>query len=409
MHVSDVRDRLRKAKEFAQKNLKSAQHRMKRWYDKKARCRDFNPGDNVLVLLPIHGNPLQARYSGPYTIEQRVNDVDYVVNTPDRRKERRLCHINMLKPYCEKGQVEVPVTTVSSCADTQENKEPHQQEEVGRSPRLRNSDALLNLEQKLQHLPEQEKTLIKELLGEFAALFPDVPGKTVLAFHDVDTGNGLLVKQHPYRINPVKLMYMRSEIEYMLQNGIIEPSQSQWSSPCVLVPKSDSTYRFCTDFRKVNSVTKTDSYPIPRIDDCIDRIGHFRYVSKFDLLKGYWQVPLTERAKEVSAFVTPDGLFQYCVMSFGMKNAPTTFQRMINDLICGLKGCEAYIDDIVVYSDTWEDHFQLLQDFFVRLRDAQMTINLPKSEFCQARVVFFRSCCWPRRSGTSGSQGSGYP
>ena len=120
----------------------------------------------------------------------------------------------MLKPYCEKGQVEVPVTTVSSCADTQENKEPHQQEEVGRSPRLRNSDVLLNLEQKLQHVPEQEKTSIKELLGEFAALFPDVPEKTVLTFHDVDTGNALPVKQHPYRINPVKLMYMRSEIEY---------------------------------------------------------------------------------------------------------------------------------------------------------------------------------------------------
>ena len=181
---------------------------------------------------------------------------------------------------------------------------------------------------------------------------------------------------------------MRSEVEYMLQNGIIEPSQSQWSSPCVLVPKSNGTYCFCTDFRKVNSVTKTDSYPIPRIDDCIDRIGHSRHVSKFDLLKGYWQVPLTGRAKEVSTFVTPDGLFQYCVMPFGMKNAPATFQRMINGLICGLKGYEAYIDNIVVYSDTLEDHLQLLRDFFVRLRDAQLTINLPKSEFWQTRVVF---------------------
>ena len=192
-----------------------------------------------------------------------MNDVDYVVNTPDCRKERRLCHINMLKPYYEKGQVEVPVITVASCADTQENKEPDQQEEVWKSPRLRSSDVLLNLEQNLQHLPEQEKTLIKELLGEFAALFPDVPGKTVLAFHNVDNGNALPVKQHPYRINLVKLMYMRSKIKYMLQNGIIKPSQSQWSSPCVLVPKSGSTYRFSTDFRKVISVTKTDSYPIP--------------------------------------------------------------------------------------------------------------------------------------------------
>ena len=184
--------------------------------------------------------------------------------------------------------------------------------------------------------------------------------KTVIAFHDVDTGNALPIKQHPYRVNPVKLMHMRNEVDYMLQNGIIEPSKSQWSSPCVLMPKPDGTYHFCTDFRKVNSITKTDSYPIPRIDDRIDRIGHSKYLSKFDLLKGYWQVPLTEKAKEVSAFVTPDGLFQYRVMLFGMKNAPVTFQRMINSIICGLKGCDAYIDDIVIYSATWEDHIQLL-------------------------------------------------
>ena len=129
----------------------------------------------------------------------------------------------------------------------------------------------------------------------------------------------------------------------MLTNGIIEPSSSEWSSPCVLVPKKDGSgaYRFCTDFCKVNAVIKSDSYPIPRIEDCIDRIGVARFVSKLDLLKGYWQVPLTDRAKEISAFVTPDGFFQYKVMPFGMKNAPATFQRMINRIIAGLQGCES--------------------------------------------------------------------
>ena len=111
-------------------------------------------------------------------------------------------------------------------------------------------------------------------------------------------------------------------------------------------------------------------------------------VSKFDLLKGYWKVPLIERVKEVSTFVTPDGLFQYHVMLFRMKNVPATFQRMMNSVICGLKGYDAYIDNIVVYSATWEDHVQQLRDFFTTLRDAQLTINLSKSEFCQARVVF---------------------
>ena len=133
-----------------------------------------------------------------------------------------------------------------------------------------------------------------------------------------------------------------------MENDFIEPSKSNWSSPCILVPKPDGTYRMCTDYRKVNNVTKSDTFPIPRMDDCIDRIGRAKYVTKFHLLKGFWQAPLTDRAKEISAFVTPDGLFQYKVAAFGMKNSPATFQRLINDVIAGLDGCEAYIDDIII-------------------------------------------------------------
>ena len=122
----------------------------------------------------------------------------------------------------------------------------------------------------------------------------------------------------------------------MTEHGIAEPSYSAWSSPCILVPKPDGTYRFCTDYRKVNSLTKVDSFPLPRMDDCVDRVGAAKYVSKLDLLKGYWQVPLSERAKEISAFVTPDGLWSYSVMAFGMKNAPSTFQRLVNKVLAGL-------------------------------------------------------------------------
>ena len=170
----------------------SAQHRMKVWYEKKARYTEFNPRDKVLVLLPIHGNPLQGQCSVPYTIDQKVNEVDYVVNNPDHLKERRLCHTNMLKPYYDKEQVESTVATVDGCIATRESDQSQLLEEVGKNPRLRNSDVLLNLEKKLEHLPEQEKMLMKALLVEFAVLFPDVPGKTVIAFHDVDTRNALL-------------------------------------------------------------------------------------------------------------------------------------------------------------------------------------------------------------------------
>ena len=107
----------------------------------------------------------------------------------------------------------------------------------------------------------------------------------------------------------------------MSDNDFVEPSQSDWSSPCILVPKPDGTFRMSTDYRKVNTVTKTDSFLVPRIDDCIDNISQAKYVTKLDLLNGFRQIPLTDRAKEISAFVTPDGLYQYKVMPFGMKNA----------------------------------------------------------------------------------------
>ena len=210
----------------------------------------------------------------------------------------------------------------------------------------------------------------------------------VYNYHDVDVGGAGPIKQHPYRINPIKLDQMRKEIDYMLKNKIIEPSSSSWSSPCVLVPKSDGTFRFCTDYRKVNLLTKSDSFPLPRIEDCIDRIGNSKYVTKMDLLKGYWQVPLTDRAKQLSAFITPDDLYQYQVMPFGMKNAPATFQRMINKLVGRMEGCEAYIDDVVIYSDCWEDHLIRLRRVLTKFAEVNLTVNFAKSEFGHAEVTF---------------------
>ena len=103
---------------------------------------------------------------------------------------------------------------------------------------------------------------------------------------------------------------------------------------------------------------------MPRIDDWIDKVGHSKYITKFDLLKRFWQIPLTDRAKECSAFVTPNGLYQYQVMPFGMKNSPAMFQHFINMIINGLENCNAYINNVIIYNDTWEEHLTTIQRFF---------------------------------------------
>ncbi|KAI3372618.1 hypothetical protein L3Q82_023087, partial [Scortum barcoo] len=139
---------------------------------------------------------------------------------------------------------------------------------------------------------------------------------------------------------------------------------------------------------QVNKVTKADSYPLPRMQDCIDLVGSAKFVSKFDLLKGYWQVPLTARAREISAFTTPFGLFEYTVMSFGLCNAPATFQRLMNLVVSGLDGCAVYLDDVVVFSDSWDDHLHRISALFGRLAEAHLTVNLAKCEFARATVTY---------------------
>lgn len=157
-----------------------------------------------------------------------------------------------------------------------------------------------------------------KLLDSFPELFSDVPPGTSVIQHDIHVNSALPIKQHAYRCPMSKSEEMKCEVKYLLQNGFAVLSSSPWSSPCVLVPKANGSFHFCTDFRKVNSVTVPDAFPLLRIDDCIESLGAVNYIMKLDLLKGYWQVPRTERASNISAFVTPDAFLHYTWMAFGL-------------------------------------------------------------------------------------------
>jgi len=133
-------------------------------------------------------------------------------------------------------------------------------------PKLSNPEILDNLNVKLGHLIEMELLLLS-----FKKVFGDIPNRTTCCYHDVNVGDSTPVKQHPYRMNPIKLEQMKKEIDYMLQNNIIEPSSSEWSSPYILVPKPNGTLHFCTDFHKLNSLTKTDTFPLLRRENYIDK------------------------------------------------------------------------------------------------------------------------------------------
>lgn len=147
----------------------------------------------------------------------------------------------------------------------------------------------------------------------------------------------------------------------MLSLGVIEPSKSECCNPVVMVPKKDGSLRFCIDFRNLNSVSQFDSYPTAQIDDLIERLGGVRYLTTLDLCKGYWQVPLTQHSRELTAFWTSWGLFQFTVLLFGLHGARATFQYLMNRVLCGTSDfCAAYLDDIFIFSNTWEEHLRHL-------------------------------------------------
>ena len=400
-YVNGFKHRLYTAGELAKQMLASSQKKMKKRYDRRAELRELSVGDRVLALCPLVSSPFQAKFMGPYTVVKRVSDQNYLLSTPGRRKSVKLFHVNLLKPYhaypsslssvYQHGSVgESPVLVVDTAGVVSDERldDVCEPDEEMLSGRLKNSKTLRDLKKLLMHLTKAQALEFEELISKYPNLFGDVPTRTDWAEHDIDVGEALPIRQHFYRVSPEKCNYLDAEVEYMVENDIAIPSSSSWASPCLLVPKSDKSPRFCSDFRKVNKVTKPDSFSLPRMEDCVDQVGTARYVSKFDLLKGYWQVPLSKRAQEVAAFITPSGLYSYKVMPFGLRNAPATFQRLMNRVVAGLAGCAVYLDDLVVYSDSWFSHMQRVRALFDRLSQAKLTVNLAKCELARATVTY---------------------
>ena len=172
------------------------------------------------------------------------------------------------------------------------------------------------------------------------------------------------------------------ELQEMLKDGIIEESTSDWASPIVVVRKKDGSNRLCIDYRKLNALTKFDAYPMPRIDEMLDNIGRSKYLTTLDLAKGYWQIPMEETDKEKTAFTSPLGLFQFTTMPFGLSGAPATFQRLMDKVLRGTSGfAGVYLDDIIVYGNTWSEHLKNLEIVLQKVQEAGLTLKLKKCNF----------------------------
>jgi len=197
------------------------------------------------------------------------------------------------------------------------------------------------------------------------------------------------LRNHPYKAGPLAREREKAEFERMRSMGVIEPSTGEWASPVVMVRKPDGSVRFCIDYRKLNLMTVKDAYPFPRMDECIDSLGDARVFSTLDCNSGYWQTPVAKKDKHLTAFMCHSGAWKCVRLPFGLCNAPATFQRAMDMILAGVKWqiCLVYLDDVIIFSRSPEEHLKHLDEVLTRLGKAGVTLKAAKCHFFQEEGV----------------------
>lgn len=251
---------------------------------------------------------------------------------------------------------------------------------------------------RLDHVNSEEFEAIKKLCFEYRDIFycDDIPlSFTSSVKHCIRTKTEDPIYIRPFRNAPSQNEEIQRQVDKLLANDIIRESHSPWSAPVHLVPKKlDATgekkYRMVVDYRRLNDVTIDDKYPLPNITDLFDKLGKSTYFSTIDLASGYHQIEVEESDRSKTAFTTQSGHYEFSRMPFGLKTAPATFQRAMDNVLRGLQGihCMVYLDDIIVYSSSLQEHIDKLRLVFDRLRQTNFKVTLDKSEFLRKEVLY---------------------
>ena len=258
-------------------------------------------------------------------------------------------------------------------------------------------------EQILQKVSPDVRGKLKELVDEFKDVFPDTlpkgrPPKRDIV-HEIRTEEGAKPPSRPpYRLGPAEQDEMEEQVKDLLAQGFIRPSASPYGAPILFVPKKDGRWRMCIDYRALNKQTVKDQFPLPRIDSLLERLGRATVFTKLDLASGYHQIAMEETSIQKTAFRTNRGHFEFIVMPFGLCNAPATFQRLMNKVFAnGLdKFIAVYLDDILIFSQSLEEHWEHLRWALARLREAKLYGRLHKCEFLKDQVEYLGFEVGPR-------------
>lgn len=248
----------------------------------------------------------------------------------------------------------------------------------------------INAVDEFGHLTSDQKKQLDELVEKTFSQMGDKLGCTTLVEHEIRTQSPP-IKQRHYPLSPALQAHVNQELEKMLADDIIEPSNSPWASPIVLVKKSDGSYRFCVNYKKLNEVSLPDAYPMPFVSASLDKLKDARYLSTIDIKSAYWQIPVAKESRPYTAFVVPTrGLFQFKRMPFGLHNAPSTWQRFIDRVLKHdlEQYTTVYLDDVIISTPTFSKHIEVLGEVFKRLTSAGLTFNRDKCHFCKSELKY---------------------
>lgn len=242
-----------------------------------------------------------------------------------------------------------------------------------------------------QNVPSELQDIINKHLQAFRSDLPDHLPPPRVVQHTIDTGDSRPVNLAAYPLSQSQLEEQTKQVTTMLEKGLIRTSSSPWGAPVLFVKKHDNSWRMCIDYRGLNEVTAKNTYPLPRIQDCLDRIGNSKYISKLDLLSGFHQVLNAEDSISRTAFNTRIGKFEYLVMPMGLTNAPATFQTLMNTILQPFldRFVIVYLDDILIFSNSLEEHRTHLDQVLSKLEENELfakpskcTIGVQEVEFC---------------------------
>ncbi|GFT08032.1 retrovirus-related Pol polyprotein from transposon 297 [Trichonephila clavipes] len=325
-----------------------------------------------------------------YSLEKELlvkNREDKLVEIPGRRESSQIYHINMLKPYYKRPEhvnVIINDETKNSLAD--------QKLEI---PYLENNSLVYDFEDVIQaselnkHLHDKQMDRLRELINKYSKCFSNNPGLTNLVEHEIQLVSDQPVRTKPYRMSHRQNEILKNEINRMLKLGIIEVGESDYMSPMILVEVAVKEPRPCIDYRKLNGIIRTEYFPLPNIEERVEKVSAAKFITVLDLSKGYWQIPLSKTAQRYAAFCTSFGTYRPLRMSFGIKNAPYFFSKLMAELLNGLEDFVVpYLDDIAIFSDTWESHIKHMETVLQRIKRAKLTIKPSKCKFAQQNVKF---------------------